>query len=85
MRKHPQRGQLKVLVVDDEPLVRFMTADVLKAAGFSVSEAGNSDRAPGPTCSGGAASGSGARRSMAADVTTALVGNATPMPVARGR
>ncbi|HET9538020.1 MAG TPA: response regulator [Mesorhizobium sp.] len=45
MRKHPQRGQLKVLVVDDEPLVRFMTADVLKAAGFSVTEAGNSEEA----------------------------------------
>lgn len=34
-----------MLIVDDEPLVRFMTADTLKAAGFSVTEAGNSAEA----------------------------------------
>jgi CheY-like chemotaxis protein len=38
-------GQATVLVVDDEPLVRILTAQVLEEAGFQVEEAGNSDEA----------------------------------------
>ncbi|MCI0599815.1 MAG: response regulator [Beijerinckiaceae bacterium] len=34
-----------VLVVEDEPFVRLMAADVLSLAGFSVLEAGNADEA----------------------------------------
>ncbi|MET3858525.1 response regulator [Rhizobium sp. OAE497] len=35
----------KVLVVDDEPLIRFATVDALEEAGFEVLEAGNADEA----------------------------------------
>ncbi|SFB57047.1 Response regulator containing CheY-like receiver, AAA-type ATPase, and DNA-binding domains [Rhizobium sp. NFR07] len=35
----------RVLVVDDEPLIRFATVDALEAAGFEVVEAGNADEA----------------------------------------
>lgn len=35
----------KVLVVDDEPLIRFATVDALEDAGFEVLEAGNADEA----------------------------------------
>lgn len=35
----------RVLVVDDEPLIRFATVDALEAAGFEVIEAGNVDEA----------------------------------------
>jgi two-component system, response regulator PdtaR len=34
-----------VLVVDDEPLVRILTVQVLEEAGFRVEEAGNSEEA----------------------------------------
>jgi DNA-binding NtrC family response regulator len=34
-----------VLVVDDEPLIRFATVDALEQAGFRVLEAGNADEA----------------------------------------
>ncbi|NSL23103.1 response regulator [Agrobacterium tumefaciens] len=36
----------RVLVVDDEPLIRFSTVDALEVAGFEVLEAGNADEAP---------------------------------------
>ncbi|KAA0690207.1 response regulator [Neorhizobium sp. P12A] len=35
----------KVLVVDDEPLIRYATVDALEHAGFEVLEAGNADEA----------------------------------------
>src|SRR5689334_12849547 len=35
----------RVLVVDDEPLIRFATVDALEEAGFEVLEAGNADEA----------------------------------------
>jgi CheY-like chemotaxis protein len=39
-------GQVeKVLVVDDEPLIRYATVDALEQAGFEVLEAGNADEA----------------------------------------
>ena len=38
-------GQATVLVVDDEPLVRILTVQVLEEAGFQVEEAGNSEEA----------------------------------------
>jgi two-component system, response regulator PdtaR len=38
-------GQATVLVVDDEPLVRILTVQVLEQVGFSVEEAGNTEEA----------------------------------------
>ncbi len=35
----------RVLVVDDEPLIRFATVEALEEAGFDVLEAGNADEA----------------------------------------
>src|SRR5262245_1958195 len=36
-------GRIEILIVDDEPLVRMNTAAMLEEAGFTVSEASNSD------------------------------------------
>jgi len=41
LREHVSR----VLVVDDEPLIRFATVEALEDAGFEVLEAGNADEA----------------------------------------
>ncbi|NWJ27581.1 DUF2934 domain-containing protein [Rhizobium sp. RM] len=41
----PVNSSRKVLVVDDEPLIRFATVDALEEAGFSVLEAANADEA----------------------------------------
>ena len=41
----PFEARAAVLVVDDEPLVRILTVQVLEEAGFRVEEAGNSDEA----------------------------------------
>lgn len=38
-------AQPRVLVVDDEPLLRMFNADLLSDAGFDVYEAGNADEA----------------------------------------
>ncbi|WP_223217435.1 response regulator [Rhizobium cauense] len=35
----------KVLVVEDEPIIRYATVDALEEAGFDVLEAGNADEA----------------------------------------
>jgi two-component system, response regulator PdtaR len=39
------KSPVLVLVVDDEPLIRMSTADVLREAGYRVEEAANSDEA----------------------------------------
>ena len=44
-RDPPIDGQTLVLVVEDEPLIRIFTVQVLTEAGFEVEEAGNSDEA----------------------------------------
>ena len=41
----PSEAQAWVLVVDDEPLVRILTVQVLEEAGFRVEEARNSKEA----------------------------------------
>ena len=41
----PSEAQATVLVVDDEPLVRILTVQVLEEAGFRVKEAGSSEEA----------------------------------------
>jgi CheY-like chemotaxis protein len=41
----PLEARVPVLVVDDEPLVRILTVQVLEEAGFRVEEAGNSEEA----------------------------------------
>src|SRR5215813_12938733 len=41
----PLEARASVLVVDDEPLVRILTVQVLEEAGFQVEEAGNSEEA----------------------------------------
>jgi CheY-like chemotaxis protein len=41
----PLEARAPVLVVDDEPLVRILTVQVLEEAGFPVEEAGNSEEA----------------------------------------
>ena len=38
-------ASIKVLVVEDEPLLRLMAIDILEDAGFSVAEAANSSEA----------------------------------------
>jgi CheY-like chemotaxis protein len=38
-------GRIAVLVVDDEPLVRMDTTEILQQAGFDVREASNADEA----------------------------------------
>jgi CheY-like chemotaxis protein len=46
MRKRCEtEGGIAVLVVDDEPLVRMDTAEMLQEAGFDVNEASNPDEA----------------------------------------
>jgi DNA-binding NarL/FixJ family response regulator len=44
-RDPPIDGQTLVLVVEDEPLIRIFTVQVLTEAGFEVEEAGNSGEA----------------------------------------
>lgn len=44
-RDPPIDGQALVLVVEDEPLIRIFTVQVLTEAGFQVEEAGDSDEA----------------------------------------
>jgi len=39
----PLEARIPVLVVDDEPLVRILTVQVLEEAGFRVEEAGSSE------------------------------------------
>src|SRR6516165_9001478 len=41
----PLEARIPVLVVDDEPLVRILTVQVLEEAGFRVEEAGSSEEA----------------------------------------
>jgi CheY-like chemotaxis protein len=43
IRSQPD-DRVVVLVVDDEPLVRMLTADILSEAGFEVIEAGNAEQ-----------------------------------------
>jgi PleD family two-component response regulator len=45
MKKGPIDAAPVVLVVDDEPLIRIFTVQVLADAGYEVDEAGNSDEA----------------------------------------
>jgi CheY-like chemotaxis protein len=45
MNKGPIEDQATVLVVDDEPLVRILTVQVLEQVGFRVEEAGNTEEA----------------------------------------
>jgi two-component system, response regulator PdtaR len=42
---HMSTPQPRILVVDDEPLLRLVNVDVLSDAGFEVLEAGNADEA----------------------------------------
>jgi CheY-like chemotaxis protein len=41
----PPRSAPSVLVVDDEPLIRMMAADILSGAGYAVAEATTADNA----------------------------------------
>ena len=41
----PLEAQATALVVDDEPLVRILTVQVLEQVGFRVEEAGNTEEA----------------------------------------
>ena len=50
----PREGKhaLRVLVVDDEPLVRWAIAETLGMEGYEVDEAGDADRAVHVLCDG---------------------------------
>ena len=42
---HPERDSPRILVVEDEVLIRTMVSEALRAEGYQVTEAGNADEA----------------------------------------